>query len=80
MRTLYFCLDVHTMRDIIVCMKTRIDIRIDAELKGFLQHYAGANHTTITQILTQYIVGLKKRHGNDLSVSNLSDKRTNKDA
>ena len=43
-------------------MKTRIDIRIDKDLKDFLQRYAEANHSTISRILIDYIVRLKKNH------------------
>ena len=54
-------------------MKTRIDIRIDPELKDFLVLYAKTNHTTISRILIDYIVQLKKKHAKDLPVQNLSD-------
>jgi uncharacterized protein (DUF1778 family) len=73
---LRFSWQVHTACDIIISVKTRIDIRIDKDLKDFLERYAKENHTTITQILIRYIVGLNKRYGHDLSVPNLSDSET----
>ena len=55
-------------------------IFIDKELREFLHAYAKANHTTASRILTDYIVGLKKRHAKDLSVSDLSNDPTTSDA
>ena len=64
------------MYGMIYVMKTRIDLRIDTELKEFLQVYAKTNHTTVSRILIDYIVRLKKRHAKDLSVSHLPNDET----
>ena len=61
-------------------MKTRIDIRIDPELKDFLTAYAKANYTTVSRIFVDYVVGLKKRHGKNISISNLSNTSTGQHA
>ncbi len=61
-------------------MKVRFDMRIDKDLRDFLHAYALANHTTASRILTDYIVGLKKRHAKDLSVPDLSNDQTTPDA
>ena len=61
-------------------MKVRFDMRIDKELREFLHAYAKANHTTASRILTDYIVGLKKRHAKDLSVPDIPNERTEKNA
>ena len=64
------------MYGMIYVMKTRIDLRIDTELKEFLQTYAKVNHTTVSRILIDYIVRLKKRYAKDLSISNLPNDKT----
>jgi len=61
-------------------MKVRFDMRIDKELRDFLHAYARANHTTASRILTDYIVGLKKRHAKDLLVADLPNDQTTSDA
>ena len=61
-------------------MKTRIDIRIDPELKDFLTAYAKANYTTVSRIFVDYVARLKKRHGKSISISNPSNESTNPDA
>ena len=50
-----------------------MEIRLDSELKDFLHAFALANHTTASRVLIDYIVGLKKRHAKDLSISDLPD-------
>jgi uncharacterized protein (DUF1778 family) len=60
-------------------MKTRIDLRVDKDLKDFIQAYARDNHTTVSHILIDYMVRLKKRHAKSLSVPNLSDAETTSD-
>ena len=60
-------------------MKTRIDLRIDVDLKDFMQSYAKHNHTTVSRILIDYMVRLKKRRGKSVSVPHLSDEETTSD-
>ena len=74
---LLFCTDTVWYN---IGMKVRFDMRIDKELREFLHAYAKANHTTASRILTDYIVGLKKRHAKDLSVPDLSNDQTTPDA
>ena len=61
-------------------MKTRIDIRIDPELKDFLTAYAKANYTTVSRIFVDYAARLKKQHGKNISISNLSNQSTDPNA
>ena len=61
-------------------MKTVINFRVDKELKNFLHRYAKANHSTISRILTDYIVRLKKNHAKNLEVSDIPNERTEKNA
>jgi len=61
-------------------MKNRVDIRIDQELKDFIAFYAKANHTTISRILIDYIVTLKKKYTKDLAIPNLPSESTGRDA
>ena len=42
-------------------MKRFLTIRIDEELYDFLKRYAKQNHTTLTGLITQYAVRLRKR-------------------
>ncbi len=42
-------------------MKRFLTIRIDEELYDFLKRYAKQNHTTLTGLITQYAVRLRKQ-------------------
>jgi chromosome condensin MukBEF complex kleisin-like MukF subunit len=61
-------------------MKTVVNFRIDKELKDFLARYAQSKHSTISRILTDYIVRLKKNHAKDIAVQDLSDNSPKTDA
>ena len=41
--------------------KTRLNISTDKDLADFIKIYAAENRTTITNIVTQYILSLKRR-------------------
>lgn len=41
--------------------KDRLNLQIDDELKRWAQDYAKRNHTSLTQLITDYFVELRKR-------------------
>lgn len=59
-------------------MKTTLNLRIDVDLKQFLVGYAKVNRMSITQVITQHLLNLKRHHAKDLQISNLSDESTTK--
>ena len=42
-------------------MKVPLTIRVDRDLRDFLTRYAKENHTTVTAVITRYVLNLKKR-------------------
>ena len=42
-------------------LKTRLNISIDKDLAEFIKIYAAENRTTIANIITQYILSIKRR-------------------
>ena len=42
-------------------MKTKLTFLLDKELHDFVKQYAKQNHTSVTQLLTNYIFGLQKK-------------------
>lgn len=42
-------------------MKTQLTFLLDKELHDFVKQYAQQNHTSVTQLLTNYIFRLQKR-------------------
>ena len=48
-------------------MKTdRIDIRIEKELKDFVMIYASLNHTTVSKLFVDFIIGLRINHTSEI--------------
>jgi len=41
-------------------MKTQLTFLLDKELRDFVKQYAKQNHTSVTQLLTNYIFRLQK--------------------
>lgn len=41
--------------------KTRLNISIDYDLADFIKMYAQENRTTASEVITQFILGLKRR-------------------
>lgn len=41
--------------------KTRLNISIDYDLADFIKIYAQENRTTASEVITQFILGLKRR-------------------
>lgn len=44
-----------------ITIKTRLDMRIDPELKDFIKEYARRHHTTVTDLVTNYFTFLRKQ-------------------
>jgi len=42
-------------------MKTQLTFLLDKELHDFVKQYTKQNHTSVTQLLTNYIFRLQKR-------------------
>jgi hypothetical protein len=45
--------------------KTRLNISVDQDLAEYIKVYAQENRTTTSEIFTQFILGLKRRHQGD---------------
>jgi hypothetical protein len=43
--------------------KTRLNISIDYDLADFIKIYAQENRTSASEVITQFILGLKRRAG-----------------
>lgn len=41
--------------------KTRLNISIDYDLADFIKSYAQENRTTASEVITQFVLGLKRR-------------------
>jgi len=41
-------------------IKTRLNLAVDKDLVGFMQCYAKENRITVTDLITQYILALKR--------------------
>ncbi len=41
--------------------KTRINISLDRDLADFIKGFADENRTTVADVVTQYVLGLKRR-------------------
>jgi len=53
--------------------KTRLNISIDYDLADFIKIYAQENRTTASEVITQFILGLKRRTCQDSTDIILSD-------
>jgi len=53
--------------------KTRLNISIDHDLADFIKIYARENRTTASEVITQFILGLKRRNHRDTTKAVLSD-------
>ncbi len=53
--------------------KTRLNISIDYDLADFIKMYAQENRTTASEVITQFILGLKRRTGQQSTDIALSD-------
>lgn len=53
--------------------KTRLNISIDYDLADFIKMYAQENRTTASEVITQFILGLKRRTCQDSMDIILSD-------
>ncbi|MDT8446128.1 MAG: DUF6364 family protein [bacterium] len=40
--------------------KTRINLSLDADLASFAKDFAAENRTTVSEVFTQYLLGLKR--------------------
>jgi hypothetical protein len=45
--------------------KTRINISLDQDLAEYIKIYAQENRTTTSEVITQFILGLKRRRQGD---------------
>jgi hypothetical protein len=63
-----------------ITMNSRLEIRLDKDLHEFLKRYAKANHKSVTQVLVDYAINLRKRHGKNFSVQDLSSEGTGENA
>lgn len=49
--------------------KTRLNISVDQDLAEYIKLFAKENRTTTSEIFTQFILGLKRRHqGNSMDL------------
>lgn len=53
--------------------KTRLNISLDYDLADFIKLYAQENRTTASEVITQFILGLKRRTRQQHSETILSD-------
>ncbi len=53
--------------------KTRLNISIDFDLADFIKMYAQENRTTASEVITQFILGLKRRTSQERADIILSD-------
>lgn len=54
-------------------LKTRLNISLDHDLADFIKVYAQENRTTASDVITQFILGLKRETQNDSMNLILSD-------
>lgn len=47
--------------------KTRINISIDQDLADFIKNFAGENRTSVADIITQYVLTLKRNVDGELT-------------
>lgn len=59
---------------------SRLEIRIDKDLHDFVKRYASSRHKSVTQVVRDYFVQLRRKHGKDPQIQDLSDQRTDKNA
>ncbi len=53
--------------------KTRLNISLDYDLADFIKFYARENRTTASEVITQFVLGLKRRSQRQHSETVLSD-------
>ena len=53
--------------------KTRLNISLDYDLADFIKFYAQENRTTASEVITQFVLGLKRRSQRQHSETVLSD-------
>ncbi|RWX50402.1 hypothetical protein VU01_13253 [Candidatus Electrothrix marina] len=53
--------------------KTRLNISTDYDLADFIKVYAQENRTTVSEVVTQFILGLKRRTSQQQTDTILSD-------
>jgi len=53
--------------------KTRLNISIDYDLADFIKIYAKENRTTASEVITQFVLGLKRRTHRQHSETIISD-------
>ncbi|XOF35261.1 MAG: DUF6364 family protein [Candidatus Electrothrix sp. YB6] len=53
--------------------KTRLNISIDYDLADFIKIYAQENRTTASEVITQFILGLKRRKCREQTDTVLAD-------
>ena len=52
--------------------KTRINISLDQDLADFARTFAAENRTTVAEVMTQYLLSLKRRIDNESTETVLS--------
>ncbi|MBL6975425.1 MAG: hypothetical protein ISR64_06825 [Deltaproteobacteria bacterium] len=45
--------------------KTRVNLSLDADLADFIKVFARENRTTVADVVTQYLLALKRRQAGD---------------
>jgi len=53
--------------------KTRLNISLDYDLADFIKFYAQENRTTASEVITQFVLGLKRRTHRQHSETILAD-------
>ena len=53
--------------------KTRLNISLDKDLADFIKIFAQENRTTASEVITQFVLGLKRRSQRQHSETILSD-------
>ena len=56
----------------VVVAKTRINVSIDQDLSDFVKTFAAENRTTVADIITQYLLSLKRQVDGDINQQILS--------
>ena len=58
--------------------KTRINLSLDQDLADFARIYAAENRTTVADVMTQYLLSLKRAQEGDITNVILSDPKWRK--
>lgn len=56
-------------------VKTRLNLSLDEDLVGFIKEYASENRTTVADVLTQYLLALKRTVTGEPNARVISDPR-----